>query len=338
MPLEMFKLMLKHFRVVKQSTLPNKDDESYHPLQNINAGVEILRQKSFSHWNFGWKLCIDEGRIRSKSKRNPYKIRNPDKPIRMGWTVCKISDKGMNGGNYVANHVVKPGKKTHRNTVNGKNYDVVDQLLTNFKDSGRLVVMDSGFPTMKLVRDANNLWNTRLISTQRGRTAHLPSNHRQNLISAKVFARGFSKTLHCSFVHVTYWNDNNVVVFLDNDIKSGKESWNTIAVNQGRDQVAIHVPEVATLYREMYGWVDRSNQQLSYYNTELRSVRKQSRVFDSLCEMYVLVNGHTLWRNSANLVADMSKDTCSQSSFRFEIIRVWYAMYKKTNSRMDILH
>ena len=34
---------------------------------------------------------------------------------------------------------------------------------------------------------------------------------------------------------------------------------------------------------------------LSYHNTEFRSVRKQNCVFDSLIEMNVLVNGHTLW-------------------------------------------
>ena len=338
MTLEVFKLMLKHFRAVKQSELPDKRDPSYHPLQNINAGIEYLRQKSLSHWNMGWKMCIDEGRVRSKSKRNPFKVRNPDKPIRMGWTICKISDKGVHGGNFVGNHVVKVGRKTYKNTENGKNYDVVDQLLTDYKDRGRQVVMDSGFPTMKLMTDSKDLWSTRLIATQRGRTAHLPASHADNIKTTKTFARGFSKSLHCGFVNLTYWNDNNAVVFLDNDVNSGRETWNTIEVNQGEDDVVIHVPKVGEIYREVYGWVDRTNQQLSYYNTEFRSVRKQSRVFDSLCEMYVLVNGHTLWRNSQNLIAGKTRDACTQSSFRFEIIRAWYAMFKKSNGRMGILH
>ena len=111
MSLEIFRLMLKHFRVVKQSVLPEKESNDYHPLQNINAGVKELRDKAMSLWAVGSKVCIDEGPIRSKSKRNPYKIRNPDKPIRMGWTVCKISDKGQFGGYFVGNHVVKVGKR-----------------------------------------------------------------------------------------------------------------------------------------------------------------------------------------------------------------------------------
>ena len=36
--------------------------------------------------------------VRSKSKRNKFKIRNPDKPVRMGWTVNKIADMGALGG------------------------------------------------------------------------------------------------------------------------------------------------------------------------------------------------------------------------------------------------
>ena len=43
---------------------------------------------------------------------NRYKIRNPDKRIRMGWTISKLCDQGELGGNYVANiyvanHAVK---------------------------------------------------------------------------------------------------------------------------------------------------------------------------------------------------------------------------------------
>ena len=191
----------------------------------------------------------------------------------------------------MGNHVVKVGKKTYKHPENGKNYDMVDQLTEGLKNRGRLVVMDSGFPTFKLMVDAKEQWNTRLISTQRGNTAHLPKSHKENLRSAKAFVRGYSKSLHSGSINITYWNDNNVVVFLDNDIES-----------------------------------DRG------------FIRKQSRIFDSLCEMYVLVNGHTLWCNQQNLIAGKTNHTGSQSAFRFEVIRIWYALYRKTNGSADVLH
>ena len=111
-------------------------------------------------------------------------------------------------------------------------------------------------------------------------------------------------------------NDNSVVVFLGNNIEFGQERWDMVEASQRAEQIVSHLPKVSTLYREIYGFVDRSNQQLSYYNTEFCSVRKQSRNFESLCEMYALVNRHTLWRNSPNLTA-LTRSAKSQSAFRF---------------------
>ena len=70
---------------------------------------------------------------------------------------------------------------------------------------------------------------------------------------------------------------------------------------------------------------------------QFRSVRKQYRVFDSLSEIYVLVNGYNLWRNSPNLIAGKTGDECAQSSFRFAVMRVLYAIFKRTNGKMSIL-
>ena len=65
---------------------------------------------------------------------------------------------------------------------------------------------------------------------------------------------------------------------------------------------------------------------------------KQSRIFDSLCKMYALVNRHTFWRNSLNITANLTRDAKSQRAFCFEVIRIWYAKFKMTNGRVDVLH
>ena len=54
--------------------------------------------------------------------------------------------------------------------------------------------------------------------------------------------------------------------------------------------------------------------------------------------MYVLVNRHTLWRNSPNLMCNVTRENISQSEFRFVVIRIWYAMFRRTNGRMEVLH
>ena len=115
---------------------------------------------------------------------------------------------------------------------------------------------------------------------------------------------------------------------------SSRDTWETILVkNRNGGETAVHIPKVASQYRSVYGWVDSCNQQLSYYNTECRSVRKQSRVLDSLMEMYALANGLTIWSNS-----NLRSNKMDQSEFRFETIRAWYAEFKKNNGKPDVLH
>ena len=103
------------------------------------------------------------------------------------------------------------------------------------------------------------------------------------------------------------------------------------------------MPKVAELYKEIYGWVERGNQQLLYYNTEFRSVHKQNRVHDSLIEKYVSVNGHTLWRNSPNLMCNVTRENMSQSEFKFPLyvfgmqcsdrqMKEWRSFTPQTNS------
>ena len=93
--------------------------------------------------------------------------------------------------------------------------------MAGLKNSGKLVVMDSGFPTLKLMKDSWQLWRTQMIATQRGNTAHMPSNHKVHLKKVKKFVQGFSQTLHHDNITVTYWNDNDIVTFLDNGTPSG---------------------------------------------------------------------------------------------------------------------
>ena len=75
----------------------------------------------------------------------------------MGWTVCKIGDNVQYGGCFVCNHVAKVRKKSYVRPQNGKNHDIVDQLTAGLKNSSRLVIMDSGFPALKRIKDSLKL-------------------------------------------------------------------------------------------------------------------------------------------------------------------------------------
>ena len=166
MTYKIFQVMNKHFAVVNKDQLPLKGTPDYHPLQNISAGAQVLKENFAALWESGSMLCIDEGRVKSKSKRNPYKIRNPEKPIKMGWTIYKIGERGQFGGYAITDHLAKVGRKTYTSTSRGKTHNIVDQLLDPHKGKGKLLVLDNGFPTVKLLEDAKQMWNTKIVATQ----------------------------------------------------------------------------------------------------------------------------------------------------------------------------
>ena len=77
----------------------------------------------------------------------------------------------------MSNHLVKVGKATYTDVSKGKTYNMVKLLLTDVIGEGKLVAMDSGFPTLCLLRDEKDDWNTFIVATQAANTAHLPSKH-----------------------------------------------------------------------------------------------------------------------------------------------------------------
>ena len=202
---------------------------------------------------------------------------------------------------------------------------------------GKLVAMNSGFPTICLLRDAKDDWNTSIITIQARNTAHLPAKHSMFKSRCKKYCRGFSETLHNEGLTVTYFNDNNSVVFLDNDLESGPENCYFIETQDKRNRMEVYAPKVARLYWSMYGWVDRSNQACSYYSTKYRTRRKQNRVLDSIMEMYAPNNTHAIWINFHNLSGGNHR-ALSVAEYRFEVIRAWYAIFLQLNGKPSVLH
>ena len=84
MSFRLFNRLKKHFRVCITEELPERDSEDYHPLQNVLRALDFLREKAQENWIPGKILALDEDRVKSKSRRNAFKTRNPDKPIKEG--------------------------------------------------------------------------------------------------------------------------------------------------------------------------------------------------------------------------------------------------------------
>ena len=126
MTFKLYNRVRKHFRVTNTYELLARNDPGYHPLQNVNWALAYLRRKTI-FVDSGEVLCIDEDHVKNRSRKNAFKTREPEKPIREGWTVIKLGEAGENKGSFVLNDSVKCGKHTHTNTDKGKNYNVVNQ-------------------------------------------------------------------------------------------------------------------------------------------------------------------------------------------------------------------
>ena len=85
-----YSLLRKHFRTDDHRGLSNRDDPSYHPLQNILNDTNYLRNKSRELWSPGLEMTIDEGRVKSKNERNGYRLFNAKKPVKKGRKVVKL--------------------------------------------------------------------------------------------------------------------------------------------------------------------------------------------------------------------------------------------------------
>ena len=87
---------------------------------------------------------------------------------------------------------------------------------------------------------------------------HLPSKHGLFKSRCKSFVRGYSQTLYNGDIMLTYWNDNNAVCVVNNNIESGEEHWELIEVKGKSDRLVIHVPKVAAHYQG-HIWVGRQD-------------------------------------------------------------------------------
>jgi hypothetical protein len=80
---------------------------------------------------------------------------------------------------------------------------------------------------------SNRVWFFSPISLSGKRMAKFPRNHASNIGKAKKFPRGASSSLHCRELgcNITYWNDSNTVVFIDNDVSADTAHARTVEVN-----------------------------------------------------------------------------------------------------------
>ena len=161
--------------------------------------------------------------------------------------MINLGEVGENKGSFVLNDLMKCRKHTHTNTDKGKNYNIVNQVsdCMDILGSGRLVVLDSAYVTTILFEDAKAVWNPCMIGTLHPNAVHLLCNFEALKPRASHWIKGYSETVHHGSLNITFWNDSNLVAFLDNDLISSRDTWEQIETQSGLDKLITFAPHAA---------------------------------------------------------------------------------------------
>ena len=80
----------------------------------------------------------------------------------------------------------------------------------------------------------------------------MPTRHNVFKKRTKTWPRGYSMSLHCEDITLTYWSDANSVVFMDNDVPNILE-WDTIERRcRGGEIQVVRVPLVGSIYQKVH--------------------------------------------------------------------------------------
>ena len=126
------------------------------------------------------------------------------------------------------------------------------------------------------------------------------------------------------------------VAFLDNELVSGRATWEQIEIQTGPTKLKTFAPKAPATNRRNYGEIDRSNQAGSYYKIDRKTVRKQNCVLFNAIETYAPVNQHIICIDCTNLTEDKGKHELSAREFRFDVVRMWFARCRSATGTISI--
>lgn len=123
-----------------------------NPRRHFDTLVDYIKRKVNRLWIPGDLFTIDEGRIKGKSKRNPYLTFEPNKPDRSGQNNYKCCQKGENTVGFTVANVLYVGSQTYTNDDEGKITNIVHQLIDSCGFiAGQVYILDSLFTSIELL-------------------------------------------------------------------------------------------------------------------------------------------------------------------------------------------
>ena len=288
---------------------PSKGEPGYNPQKKLGKSITIIKEKFQSVWTPRKQLSIDEGTIPFKGNIH-FKVYNPNKSDKYGMKTYKLCDSS-NG--YCANFDLYVGKTDDQppDSKYGKTYDIVMNLLGQYKKKGYIVYMDNFYSSPYLfynllVEEDTPAWGT--VRPRKG----LP----KEIVSAKFKQRGEHKIMSyekqmvairiLDRKHVTLLSTAHNCKIID----IGKKNWKT------KEPVMRHT--IIHYYNQYMGGVDSNDQLLKYSSFSRQTVKWWKKVFFRLLNLS-MVNAYIIYREW--LKANNVKKTKTQTAFRVAVIK-----------------
>ena len=344
MPRSWFFFLLKHIRITNVLLLPKITDPTYKAFQNIDSGIETLRQNSTKFWKLGKLLSYDDGRVLARSRRQPHRNRVIKKPTaQWGITINFIADRARHSNGFAWSHIITTGKKQpgsyndgrdtigedKANTLNFMRQKILDDEMIS--GSGRVILADNANCDTDFLEIAGQQHIGVIFTCSPYNTKHLPRDLRK---AKKQFKcdRGDIRAFKITNtelepeipLHFTIYNDGSgPQCMLSNCTKNFTSE--KFRRNHGPREL-VHVPINNIVYNAAHTFVDTLNAHNGRHPLDYKTKRKQNRTMFRFINCYVFINAFHIYKNSEWLWMGKFKKPkyVTFSKLRAEVANKWF--------------
>ena len=257
-----FQQINKYFHISNSALYPNDK------LAKVRPFVEHLVDKFRTHWTPHQHISIDEQMIGTRCRVSFIQYM-PKKPMKFGVKNWVLADSVMP---FVCNFQIYTGKE-EGTAEQGLASRVVFDLMEPYLYKGHRLFTDNFYSSPTLFKDLYEK-GTLACGTVRQDRKGMPKQLMTK--NSKGYEKGESKFLMHECLTVVRWKDKRDVFALS-----------TFHGNSTNEEMP-HKPDVISCYNKFMNGVDRSDQLLSYYSLNRKSVKWWEKVHWRLFELVII--------------------------------------------------
>ena len=320
---------------IGDESVKEKDQQKKHPYHWWNNGYKIIRNnfkkligKSATIYS------IDEMRVASNARGQPYKNKMSEKPIKKGVNLYACACHTSLHSGLVIESVPFCGPWTYKEDLKwdprkeGAIDNIVHQLIERTYQTGNIYCYDNWFTTIYQLEElCMKFPGLGLIGTFRMNRHGIPLKYFQSKeweAAKKKMKKGDYvqwKLKESDYVHMTFFRDSSDVLIMDTCVNPKKYCRISRKGDDGKKQWFL-VPEVIRIYNEYMGSVDAAGHHHKDINIDRKCRRKWNRIFLNLLDTFAFTNTAIFWADVMKRNTDID-----HNRLRRELLDHWRDVY-----------